>query len=265
MATPASTYGWDIVFATRTSVVNAGLIDPGPQPFDETVVHGGTSVHAVGSTGRWQVTVGGSGALVNFSVPCTTLTLGNGDKTVQFADGQFEVQGRLELAPAVGGIQQIVIATALGAVTVLVASFRQPGFEAYAAYATSAFQQWLDAQASLPYVLATVALRGPGASGLGAALAPVSASYAYADATGGGGVLGVLGTVTDPATSGTQLLQEVSPDAVTATDTALLVSAAVLQQLVDGAASAVKLPGTPGSACTVHDTVSFNVVTKGTA
>ncbi|WP_213955968.1 TULIP family P47-like protein [Variovorax sp. dw_954] len=265
MATPASTYGWDIVVATRTSVVNAGLVDPGPQPFDETVVHGGTSVHAVGSTGRWQVTVGGSGALVNFVVPCATLTLSSGGKTVQFAEGQFEVQGRLVLAPARGGSRQLVVATGPGALTVLVASFPQPGFEAYPPYATSALQQWLDAQASLPYVLATVALRDPAASGPGAALAPVSASYAYADATGGGGVLGVLGSVTDGTTIGAQLLQEVSPDAVTTTDTALLVSAAVLQQLVNGAASAVKLPGTPGSACTVHDPVSFSVVTKGTA
>ncbi|MEJ8847858.1 TULIP family P47-like protein [Variovorax rhizosphaerae] len=263
MAAPASTYGWDIVYATRTSVINAGLVDPGPQPFDETVVHGGTSVHAVGTTGRWQVTVGGSGALVNFSVPCTSITLSSGNKSVQFDSGQFEVQGRLELRPADGGSQQLVISTGPGAVTVLVATFPQQGFEAYAAYATSALQAWLDAQASLPYVLATVALRDPGASGLGAVLAPVSATYAYVDATGGGGVLGILGSVISGATSGAQLLQEVSPDAVAASDTALLVSADVLQQLVNGAASAVNLPGSSASACTVHDPVLFPVATKG--
>ncbi len=272
MTAPVSTYGWDVVFATRTSVVNAGLADPGPQPFDETVQHAGVSVHALGSTGRWQVTVGGSGALVNFTVPCSDLTMSSGDKKVTFDDGQFEVQGELDLRASDGGppgSHDLVVRTGPGAVTVLVAAFPGTDFDAYAAYATAALQAWLDAQTSLPYVLATVGMRPPDATGLGAVLTPVAATYAYVDApTGGGGVLGILGAVSGGANPvgaapGSQLLQEVSPDAVAATDTVLLVNTAVLQALVTGAASSVTLPGTSGSSSSVPEPASFPVVTRG--
>lgn len=255
MADAVSTYGWDVVFATRSSVVNAGLADPGPQPLDETVLHGGVSVRAQGSTGRWQLAVGGSGALVNFTVPCASLALSTADKKVSFSDGQFEVQGSLALTPAAhgpGSRHELTVVAGPGALTVLTATFPQADFVSYAAYGQAAFQAWLNGRGSFPYVLATVDLAGAGQVGLDRALTPVTADYAYVDTVDGEGVLGVLGMLTQDDAATGQLLQEVSPDAVSETDTALLVSASVLQRLLDGAAAAVTLPGSTGSTSPVE-------------
>ncbi len=264
MGGTVSTYGWDVVFATRASIVNAGLAQVGVQSFDEVVQHSGVSVHARGDTGRWQITSGGSGSLVNFTVPCPTLTLSDSHKSFDFTSGQFQLQGTLRLQAPDGADddrRELVVSAGPGALTVLSASFPQSGFGAFEVYAKAALQAWLDAQASFPYVLADVHLSGSGEVTLDRALAPATASYAYADAPGGG-VLGILSTVADGTAPDAPLLQEVSPDAVSDAGTVVLVSEGIVQRLANGAGASVTLPGTSGSTCQVDALASFPVIPR---
>jgi hypothetical protein len=242
-----TTYGWDVVYVARASVVNAGLVVAAAQTFDEVVTQGSVSAEVRGSLDGWQIAAGGSGALVNLTVACPTLSLTNEQKTVHFTGGHFLVQAGLELRaadpPKRPGQCDLAVASGRGAVTVLGATFAEASFASFEVYAKAACQAWLDAQASLPCVLAGVELAAAGVVGPAAALAPVSATYAYADAPDGGGVLGVLWSIDGHGSGPGQLLQEVSPDALGSADCAVLVSAATLQRLVSGASGAVTLPG----------------------
>lgn len=243
---PPTTYGWDVVVASRVSRLNAGLA-PVVQTLDETVANPGGAVRAVGSLHGCTIVAGGSGELVNLSFACPTLTLSNTQKSVTFKGGQVLVQTRFTFS-AVGthSKQSLSAVVGAGAATVLSATFPEPDFSTYETYAKTAAQQWLDQQTDLPYVFASlVPAVSPGA-GTSAALAPVATSYAYADRSDGDGVLGLLCVLAggaDPAS----LLPEIDPDVVTAHDTVAVFSSQALTRLAGGLTDALGLTGAPGS------------------
>lgn len=245
-ASPPTTYGWDVVVASRISTLNAGLA-PVLQTFDETVANPAGPVRAVGSVFGCTIAPGGSGALVNLALACPTLTLSTSQKSVSFKGGHFLVQARLAFS-AIGrdGRQPLTAVVGGGAATVVAATFPETDFPAYNTYATKAAQQWLDRQTDLPYVFASCLPPGPPGGNLGETLRPVATSYAYADRNDGDGVLSVLSVVaggTDPAT----LLPEVDPSLVAEHDAVAVISAEALTTIVGGLTTSIALTGSDGS------------------
>lgn len=247
-----TTYGWDMVLAARTSILDADLAGT-DATLSETVPHGSGPVDVTGHVGAWQFAPGGAGALVKFTVACSRLTLRQGTKSFTFKDGSFLVEARLALvdhtdigAAADAGARVLTIVAGPGAVTVQGAMFDDPTFDGFAVMAVAGFQAWLDAQATLPQQVATIATTAAHGAGPRAALTPTNASYAYADATDGSdGVLALLCGVTSGSGDTSQLLQEVDPSVLAVGDITMIVAGAIVDRLVGGAASAATWSGHP--------------------
>jgi len=243
MATPA-TYGWDMVVATRTSVLNRSLHAPSA-PFVAVVPDAGANVTVTGNIGGWQIVRGGSGMLVQFSVPCAELALSDAGNSYNFTGGSFLVQGQLAFsAPGPDGQQALQLAAGPGAraPTCLAASFSDPAFSGFAVLAVSALQAWLDAQTGFPYTFAAITLAPTGGA---VALAPVFASYAYADTADNDGVLALLCTASAGATNPARLLQEVDPDVLGAGSAAMLLGRELVSCLAQQTVSAIAWPRQP--------------------
>jgi hypothetical protein len=242
---PITTYGWDLVFATRSTILNQGLKSSGrEETFTAHIQRGEVAVNAHGTLEAWQIAQGGSGAIVHFKVPCTSLNLSGAGKSFNFSDGYFLVQGTLILRPSKNTTNSswhdLVLVTGQGKLVVINASFSQSTFDSVASYAQSAFQVWLDALSDLPYIFARVQLSDGNDASSAGILLPTTASYAYTDTKDNGGILGVLCTVGSNLPQQAQLLQEISPDAVSVNDNAtVLLGEKITKRLLTTTASSI--------------------------
>jgi hypothetical protein len=240
------TYGWDMVIAVRTGVLNSALTEGGAS-FDQTVPHGNGSVDVSAMLGAWQIATGGSGALVKFSVPCTKLKLSQGEKSFTFRDGAFLVEATLEFVQAAEGDgQDLRIKAGKGQVSAQAAEFDDPGFDGFAVVAVAGMQAWLDAQTGFPLRIAGLSPLAASQGGQATAFVPATASYAYADAADGkGGVLAFLCSVAAGDGHTANLLQEVDPAALSDGDGAVLVGKEVLTRILDLGLSRTAFTGAP--------------------
>ena len=106
--TKADTYGWDTAFAIRVDDVNAAIVraHTSPPSFDCSThdEQGNVDVHVSGTFGDWQMTLGGSGKLVHFSTPVTSLvvqgTTPDGTHLeYTYGGGSVEIEVELEYVP----------------------------------------------------------------------------------------------------------------------------------------------------------------------
>jgi hypothetical protein len=259
-----TTYGWDLVFVTRASVINAGLFTEAVT-VDETVSSTAGPVQVVAELSQWQIAMGGSGGLVNFTIGCPSVSLTHDKKTLTFTHGSFLFQTSLRWQGGTptpqGQPSSMVLSPFAGAGMghVLGASFSDPTFAGFEHYAVAAIQQWADAETAFDLVLATVASAAAG-DGVSSTLAPSPQSYAYADLPGSRteGVLGLLCTVLGrPAPSG--LLPEVATDALGVNDAVVLLSEQLVSDLTSGFGSALTLPGAQSSSATISAPLSVPI------
>jgi hypothetical protein len=240
------TYGWDLVIAVRTGVLNSALTEGGAS-FNQTVPHGNGPVNVLATLGAWQIDTGGAGALVKFSVPCTKLKLSQGEKSFTFHDGAFLVEATLELVEAAEGDgQDLRIKAGKGRVSAQAAEFDNPGFGGFAAFGVAGMQAWLDAQTGFPMRIAGLLPLTARDGGPATALVPATASYAYADAAdGNGGVLAFLCSVAAGDSQTGSLLQEVDPATLGDGDGAVRVGNGVLARILDLGLSRAAFAGAP--------------------
>jgi hypothetical protein len=240
----ADTYGWDTVFAIRVDDVNAAIkrLATSPKTFSASTAdpHTHLPVTVTGGFSDWQITLGGSGKLLNMSTPVTSLaaagTLPSGEQvTFTYGPGSFEIQVELEYVPhtdpppgATGTFHNLVVKTGAQApaeqvVTVLggygfgtSTDDRHLPFDAVSDDVIAAMQAWFnDHLGDFEHVFATVNLNRTADQGQFAWLLPTYTSYAYTDRdTLDESVLGILCmTGGRPATG---LDQEISPNAIPA-------------------------------------------------
>ncbi|HOA93466.1 MAG TPA: TULIP family P47-like protein [Aquabacterium sp.] len=260
------TYGWDMVIAVRTGVLNRRFTAAGGA-FSASISHANGSVAVEGSLGAWQIATGGSGALLKFAIPCARLKLTQASKSVAFSDGSFLVEAQLAFAePAsAGGARPLRIVPGKDAVSAQAAEFDDPAFPGFAAMAVAGLQQWLDVQAAFPYIFGTFAGAPTGGAEPVGDLVPPAASYAYADAAdGNGGVLAVL-CGAEPGAGSPHLLQEVDPAALGGGDAVALVGEAVLARVLALGLSQATLPGGQTLSATVAAALSVPLTLKGGA
>ncbi|MPW11543.1 TULIP family P47-like protein [Paraburkholderia sp. CNPSo 3155] len=205
------------------------------------------AVTVKGSLSICQIATGGSGALVKFLIPCSTLTLSQKEQSFTLTDGSFLVKATLALAPppdpADSDARARTIKAGKGTLHRAVIELRRSAIRGFEVMAVTVLQSWLDAQASFPYTLVAIKLTIVSDRGPVAALVPVSASYAYADAADGDGVLALLCRVAAGADNAGQLLPEVNPSALGGGASAMLLGKDVVLRLADLALSRVSWPG----------------------
>jgi hypothetical protein len=240
----ADTYGWDTVFAIRADDVNASIkrLATSPKTFNASAVdpHTHLPVTVTGGFSDWQITLGGSGRLLNMSTPVTSLAAagtvpGQGPVTFTYGPGSFEIQVELEFVPhtdplpdATGTFHNLVVKSAAQApaeqvVTVLggygfgtSTDDSHLPFDAVADDVKAAMQSWFnDHLADFEHVFATVNLNRTADQGQFAWLLPTYTSYAFTDGpTLDESVLGILCMTGGRTADG--LDQEVSPNAIPA-------------------------------------------------
>ncbi|GAA1860409.1 TULIP family P47-like protein [Myceligenerans crystallogenes] len=99
LAAEANTLGWDAVNAIRLPEVNKAMLDSGASPATfRATIQNGWSID--GTFGPWQLTRGGSGAIVFLRVPITAahMTFPNIDD-LSFTDGRATVAIKLQYLP----------------------------------------------------------------------------------------------------------------------------------------------------------------------
>ncbi len=261
------TYGWDLVLAARTSVLNRGLATTETQ-LHEMVQHPNGPVSVVGALGGWRIASGGSGRLVKFTIPCAALTLSQGEKSFSFANGDFLIEATLALvasssAGAPPGARTLTIAAGPGAATAQACAFDDAQFEGFEVIAVSALQSWLDAQTTYPYDIAEIRLADRASCGPAQALLPVAATYAYADTSDGDGVLALLCAVAARPADTSQLLNEVDPDILGAGAGALALGAGVIPLLAGPALLAASWAGGRNGALSTAESLVFPLTFAG--
>jgi Clostridium P-47 protein len=239
----ADTYGWDTAFAIRATDVNAAIVraHSSPPNFSASTAdpHTGKTVTVTGDFGDWQLTLGGSGKLVRFSTPVTSLVASGTSPSGQpesftYGPGAFEIEVELTYIPHTdpptdgsGTFHNLVVKTAAVAeeqvVTVLTGygfgDSTDPAhlpFSEVADDVEAAMQEWFNENlADFEHVFATVNLNRDADHGQFAWLLPSYTSYAYSDgATLDDSVLGIL-CMTGGRT-GQGLDQEISTNAIPA-------------------------------------------------
>jgi hypothetical protein len=201
----ATTFGWDTVFAIRMRDVNAAIRKAMPppypaifsQPFRSNTL--GT-IPFRGAFGTWQMCAGGSGELVRFAVPLTSVEFDAPDEsgklgTTALGPARAVIEVRLSFlphdeptaAPASGSLHKLVVAASSrdpgqAPVTLIALDFEgDPGDETVAAAARTALTEWcagnLDA---FTHVFSLVNLDRKADQGQFEWLLPTFTSYAFA-------------------------------------------------------------------------------------
>jgi hypothetical protein len=236
----ADTYGWDTVFAIRADDVNAAIkrLATSPKSFSASTTDPATHlpVTVTGGFGDWQITLGGSGRLLNMATPVTSLaaagTLPSGEHvTFTYGPGSFEIQVELEYVPhtdppagASGTFHNLVVKTSGPQIVTVLGGYgfgtstddNHLPFDAVSDDVVAAMQSWFNEHlGDFEHVFATVNLNRTADQGQFAWLLPTYTSYAYIDRdTLDESILGILCmTGGRPATG---LDQEVSPNAIPA-------------------------------------------------
>lgn len=256
-----NTYGWDMVLAVKTSVINSKLTSEG-QSFTEVVDMSGQSVTVKCDTECWQIATGGSDALVNFSIPCSKMSLDNGKKSFTFQKGSCLIQAELELVPTQNGIHELKVLTGNSNIRVLNVSFPDSTFSEFESYAKVACQNWLNTLTKVDYVLASIQLSSSGAKNSSAGLMPTAATYAYTDSKNlDDGVLGLLCYV-DGESKIEGSLQQVSPDAIQSGESSIIINSDIIQNWLQTSVSGTSWANQPGDKADVVNTLDYQVTLK---
>ncbi|WP_275099546.1 TULIP family P47-like protein [Sedimenticola hydrogenitrophicus] len=202
----ASTFGWDTVFAIRIRDVNTAIRNASPAPYPAVFAHPyqSSTLGAVpfrGSFGPWQMCSGGSGDIVRFRVPLTTLEFDIPDEhgkpvTTALGPAQAVIEVRLSFLPHEGGEQRKVdgklhkLTVASRAhdpqqvpVTLAALEFGlDPHDETIVIAARSALTQWFDENLhDFTHIFSLVDIDRKADRGQFEWLLPTYTSYAYAD------------------------------------------------------------------------------------
>jgi len=153
---PASTNGWDIVFAIKYADVNQAIIDRNSSPPGYTITtdtEEGT-ISSSGTFGAWQICEGGDGQNIHMTVPISkgSITFG---KQSDFSDAVASIEVRLDLLPQPGAtaasgkndlkVRTTADASAAGDI-VSVIDLQVDGLDfVFQALLKQALQKWLEA------------------------------------------------------------------------------------------------------------------------
>lgn len=191
-AEPASTFGWDTVYALPFSVLNAAIAaqETWPKTFNQSTSGSGLNATLSGTFGPWSLVSGGNGLNVRLSTPVARGAVelsGASTETLDLNTVSVTIQCTLRFSPAAAGSasQELRIVTQPGAVTVLpLGGFS--GSPVVGALLQSALSEWFTANLSaLSAVFASVNLKPSALTGGLSWLAPTSLGYAVADPPAG--------------------------------------------------------------------------------
>ncbi len=232
----ADTFGWDTAFAIPVQNTNAAIVRAGSSPpgFSGTGTDplSGATYTVSGTFGPWQVALGGSGALINFAIPISTLTLKTSVRQVSFTGGEVGIQIRLHYlpqaaaaGPAQGTLHDLKVKGTTAdkiddpVATILALQFPDPKFNAISGAITPVLAEWFnDHLVDFDHVFATVNLNRTADKGQFAWLLPTATSYAFispaTNPTPANSYLGILNMT--QGRSATGLNQELSPNIVPA-------------------------------------------------
>jgi hypothetical protein len=221
---PASTFGWDTVFAISIADVNRELAKPGVCPPGFASQQGGIDVH--GTFGPWQVCMGGGAENIHFSIPIPAGQLQFQGKTAAMDGATAVIELKLQYVPQPTSVKggtpnHLVIRTTPDTptgpvVSVLQLSFANPAGPGSMAKALmiGGLSDWFNANLQqFTHIFATVNLNERLAQGEYQWLAPTFTGYAYVDgANQQNSYLGVLCTTMGNSPAG--LISQISAAAV---------------------------------------------------
>jgi len=201
----ASTFGWDTVFAIRLRDVNAAILQASPAPYPAGFTHTYRSntvgtVPFRGNFGPWQMHGGGSGDIVRFAVPLTSLDFDISDEhgvpsTTALGPAQAIIDVRLSFLPhdddendSNGQRKKLVIASRAQdpgrvPVTLSALAFEQdPGDATVLVAARTALTEWFDENLqAFTHIFSIVDIEQKANRGQFEWLLPTYTSYAYAE------------------------------------------------------------------------------------
>ena len=256
-AAPASTYGWDTVFAIRATDVNKQLAKPGvcPPQFAQNKDGIGLS----GNFAAWQICLGGGGTNLHMAIPISVGALVYQGQTAVLDGAVATVEIKLNYLPAPPAtgttrkLQKLIVATVpLGqsdvVVSVLNMTLPSSAGNMVKYLAMGALTDWFNAHlAEFAYIFNLVDLNAVIDKDAYQWLSPTSVGYAYVDAaTLDDSVFGSLCMV--QGRSDDNLVPQISQVAVPAACRAgfTIAPSAFLQNMV-GPALALAFPGSKAS------------------
>jgi hypothetical protein len=203
-ADSASTFGWDTAFGIHIADANAAIVKAGSSPKAFAVSDPQDSLSVSGTFGPWQITTGGSGALVRLRVPVVTAAIEFPTRTDHVVDAVALVDVRLNLLhqedPSGRTSHHLCVRTTAPRPGVNVASVWKvdhPPGNRLSFLSKVAFQEllelWLNENLDdFDHVFATVDLNRRADQEAFQWLQPTHVSYAYSDMGDDDGLLAVL-------------------------------------------------------------------------
>ena len=222
---PASTYGWDTMFAIRATDVNKQLAKPGVCPVQFAQTQDGIGLN--GKFAAWQICRGGGGTNLHMQIPITTGALSYQGQTAALDGALATIEIKLNYLPALpttgttGKPQKLTVATTpqgQSDVVVSVLNLTLPtSTGSMVKYlAMGALTQWFnDHLAEFAYIFNLVDLNAVVDKDAYQWLSPSSVGYAYVDgATLDDSVFGALCMV--QGNSSANLVPQISEVAIPA-------------------------------------------------
>ncbi len=188
------TLGWDAVFAIRIPDVNAAIVKKNTSPASFSLTVDQQNNYTIGgSFGPWQMTMGGSGAKVYFSIPITSGSMTFQQTSLQLAGAAATVEVNLKFIPQASSgnntTHNLQVNPDAGgdmepAASVVRLKFPAQVSDANAALASAALNTWFNQNlSSFTHVFAAVDLSAKADKDQFQWLMPTFTSYAYFDGT----------------------------------------------------------------------------------
>ncbi len=250
-------YGWDVVYASKISALNPGLSGD-TISFDESFNIADNNVEVSASLNAWQITTGGSDALVFFKVPCSSIKISNGDKTFRFKDGYFLIQTNLKFVTDSNNISHLKIDTGEGNAKVLSAAFSDSGFGAFEIYARKGFQNWVNKQDSFPYNFISIKTYSESDNSDVIDFKASKVNYAYINTSEEDGILAVLCKIAG-SNNIEETLQQVSPNAIPSGGSSVLINKSIIENQINNSNNIPDWAGSKNSRILIEDNLVYQL------